>query len=95
MKKVLFIAALVTLASCSNETASNSTDTTFMITFQRPFPKRVGFTWARPGLSGQVLFLSLPLDVIIESTWDLISYRHFLVFITMSHKFTIPLKPLK
>ena len=28
MKKVLFIAALVTLASCSNETASNSTDTT-------------------------------------------------------------------
>jgi hypothetical protein len=28
MKKVLFIAALVTLASCSNETTSNSTDTT-------------------------------------------------------------------
>ncbi len=28
MKKVLFIAALVSLASCSNETASNSTDTT-------------------------------------------------------------------
>ena len=28
MKKVLFIAALVTLASCSNETTSTSTDTT-------------------------------------------------------------------
>ena len=27
MKKVLFIAALVTLASCSNETASSNVDT--------------------------------------------------------------------
>ena len=28
MKKVLFIAALVTLASCSNETTTSSTDST-------------------------------------------------------------------
>ena len=28
MKKVLFIAALVTLASCSNETSTSSTDST-------------------------------------------------------------------
>ena len=48
-----------------------------------------------PGLSGLVLFPSLPLDVIIKSTSDLISYEHFLVFITMRYKFTITLDPLK